>query len=199
MWNKGIPMLNKRIGFALCGSFCTLAAVVPQIGVLRSLGAEIVPIVSEMVWSTDTRFGTAASWQEAIRRESGCEDIIHDVRGAEPIGPKKLLDALVIAPCTGNTLGKLACGITDSAVTMAAKAHLRNERPVILALSTNDALAASAKNIGALLATKHYYFVPFAQDAAFGKPRSCVADFTLLAQTVQDALAGVQPQPIIFA
>lgn len=191
-------MNHKKIGFALCGSFCTLAAVIPQIGVLRSLGAEVVPIVSEMVYTTDTRFGTAAEFLAGIKEQSGAETVIHDIKGAEPIGPKKLLDALVIAPCTGNTLGKLAAGITDSAVTMAAKAHLRNERPVIVALSTNDALAASAKNIGALLGTKHYYFVPFREDAAFQKPRSCVADFSLIPQTVQDALVGVQSQPILF-
>lgn len=189
-------MLNKKIGFALCGSFCTLERVLPQMRVLRELGAEIYPIMSEIVYNTDTRFGTAEHFKSAVWEI--CErEIIHDIRGAEPIGPKALLDLLVIAPCTGNTLGKLASGVTDSSVTMAAKAHLRNERPTVIAVSTNDALAASAKNIGALMNGKHYFFVPFTEDAPYSKHRSCVADFSLLPQTVYDALSGKQSQPII--
>lgn len=190
-------MVNKRIGFALCGSFCTLSEVIPQIKALKVLGAEITPIMSEIVYSTDTRFGTAEHFIKEVTEICG-NDIIHTVAGAEPIGPKALLDLLVIAPCTGNTLGKLACGITDSAVTMAAKAHLRNERPVVLAVSSNDSLAASAKNIGALMNSRNYYFVPFSQDAPFSKFRSCVAKFELIPQTVSAAFSGTQLQPVFY-
>ena len=190
-------MVNKRIGFALCGSFCTLNEVLPQMEVLVSLGAEVTPIMSEIVYSTDTRFGTAEHFKAEVERITK-KPIIHTVAGAEPIGPKGLLDLLVIAPCTGNTLGKLACGITDSAVTMAAKAHLRNERPVVVAVSSNDSLAASAKNIGALMNSRNYYFVPFSQDAPFSKFRSCVAKFELIPQTVSAAFSETQLQPIFY-
>ena len=190
-------MQDKTVGFALCGSFCTLSRVLEEITALKSLGADVVPIMSEAVWSTDTRFGTAEHFKTEVERLTG-HGIIHDIKGAEPIGPKKLLDILVIAPCTGNTLAKLASGITDSSVTMAAKAHLRNERPVVIAVSTNDALATAAKNIGPLLSMRNCYFVPFAQDAPFSKTRSCVADFSLIPQTVSDALSGVQLQPMIL-
>ncbi len=190
-------MHNKTIGFALCGSFCTLQNVIPEMKALKDLGAEVVPIMSETVYSTDTRFGTAEHFKTQVKEICG-RDIIHNITGAEPIGPKELLDLLVIAPCTGNTLGKLANGITDSAVTLAAKAHLRNEKPVVIAVSSNDSLSASAKNIGALMNTKGYYFVPFSQDAPYSKHRSCVADFSLIPQTVYDAFGGKQIQPFIF-
>ncbi len=189
-------MLKYRLGFAVCGSFCTHKNVLPQLKILKSEGYEITPIFSETVYSTDTRFGKAEDFINAV--EEACEKkCIHTVKDAEPIGPKALLDALIIAPCTGNTLGKLANGITDSSVTMAAKAHLRNERPLIIAPSTNDALGASAKNIGALMNCKNIYFVPFKQDDPLFKHNSCIADFTLIPETIKLALEGKQIQPLI--
>lgn len=179
----------------MCGSFCTLKNA---IAALRELSAkyDLLPIMSDITYSTDTRFGTARSHIETV--ESICnKKVIHTVSEAEPIGPKKLTDVMVIAPCTGNTLAKLALGITDTSVTMAAKAHLRNNRPLVIALATNDALSGSAKNIGALLNLKNVYFVPFSQDDADGKPRSCIADTSLIEKTVEAALLGVQLQPII--
>lgn len=183
------------IGFAMSGSFCTFSRVFPVMEALREK-YDILPIFSEHVYTLDTRFGTA---EEHIQRaEAICGvPVIHTIAQAEPIGPKKLLDALVIAPCTGNTLAKLSCGIADTAVTMAAKSHLRNGRPVILAVSTNDALAAAAENIGRLLARKHYYFVPFRQDDAEKKPTSMVADFSQIPRTLELALQGRQVQPVL--
>ena len=157
----------------------------------------VIPIVSQTAASTDTRFGTASQLMEQLRQMTGREPIT-TIEGAEPIGPKALLDVLVIAPATGNTIAKLACGITDTAVTMAAKAHLRNGRPVVLALASNDALAAGAQNIGALLARKHYYFVPFGQDNAEKKPCSLVADFSQIPAAVVAALEGRQLQPLLL-
>lgn len=186
-----------RLGFAVCGSFCTHSAVPEQMQALIDLGFEITPILSETVYTTDTRFGKAEEFIKEI--EEICnKSIIHTISAAEPIGPKSLLDILVIAPCTGNTLGKLANGITDTSVTMAAKAHLRNERPLILAPSTNDALGASAKNIGTLMNCKNVYFVPFRQDMPNAKHNSCISDFTLIPKTVQAALDGKQLQPILL-
>lgn len=189
-------MGNKiTLGFALCGSFCTLNKAICQLELL-SKEYNILPIMSEITYSTDTRFGTAEHFRERV--ESACQrQIIHTVKDAEPIGPKALTDVLVIAPCTGNTLAKLAFGITDTSVTMAAKAHLRNGRPLIIALSTNDALSGSAKNIGALLNYKNVYFVPFSQDDPINKERSCIADMTLIGETIKCALDGKQLQPII--
>ena len=149
-----------KIGFAVCGSFCTHKSAIEQIKKLCNLGYDVTPIVSETVFSTDTRFGKAEDFINAIEEATG-KKCIHTIKDAEPIGPKALFDLLIIAPCTGNTLGKLANGITDTSVTMAAKAHLRNERPLLIAVSTNDALGASAKNIGALFNCKNIYFVPF--------------------------------------
>lgn len=188
--------MNKTIGFALCGSFCTLKRVIEEMKNLKSLNYNIIPIFSEIVYSTDTRFFNA---NELIKNvEEICENkVIHTIKEAEPIGPKSLLDLLIIAPCTGNTLGKLALGITDTSVTMAAKAHLRNEKPLLIAPSTNDALGASAKNIGLLHNTKNIYFVPYGQDAPDSKHSSCVADFTLIPKAVESALSGIQLQPII--
>ena len=190
-------MTGKTIGYALCGSFCTIEKALQQMESLKLGGAEIVPILSQTVFETDTRFFQSNEIKARVHNITA-NPILHTVREAEPIGPKKLLDLLVIAPCTGNTLAKLANGITDTAVTMAAKAHLRNGRPVLLAVSTNDGLSGSAANLGALLARRHFYFVPFGQDSAFKKPRSLVADFTKLPETVDAALRGEQLQPMLY-
>ena len=186
----------KTIGFAVCGSFCTFKSVFKEIENLVKAGYDIVPIMSENAYSFDTRFGEAAFWQDEFKRITK-KDIIHTIKDAEPIGPKKLLDALIIAPCTGNTLAKLSNGIADTSVTLAVKAHLRNARPVVIAVSTNDALANAGKNIGSLMNYKHTYFVPFRQDSFKNKPCSCVADFTLLEKTLENALNGTQIQPIL--
>lgn len=183
------------IGFAMCGSFCTFSQVFP---IMEQLAAvhEVIPIYSPAAYGTDTRFGSA---QDHIRRAASIcgRDPLHTIPQVEPIGPKKLLDALVIAPCTGNTLAKLAHGIADTSVTMAAKSHLRNGRPVLIAISTNDALAGAAENIGRLLVRKNYYFVPFRQDDAVGKPASMVADMTLLPAALDAAVEGRQLQPVL--
>lgn len=190
-------MTKQTIGFALCGSFCTFSVVVPIITQLKDDGYDILPIMSQTSYTTDTRFGTADSFIKQI--EQICQHpIIHTIHDAEPIGPKKLLDALIIEPCTGNTIGKLANGISDTPVTLAAKAHLRNNRPIVIAVSTNDALAGSAQNIGRLLSTKNYYFVPMKQDDPHNKPMSIVADFTKTRDTLQAALNRQQIQPILL-
>ena len=190
--------MNKiTAGYALCGSFCTMRRAVDELRTLLELGYDVVPIMSDTAYSTDTRFGTAESFIWEI--EDLCQHkIIHEIKTAEPIGPKKLLDVLVIAPCTGNTLAKLATGITDTAVTMAAKAHLRNQRPLVLAIATNDALSNSAKNIGTLLNAKNVYFVPMSQDDPLTKPASIIADFSKIPDAIQAALGGTQLQPIYF-
>ncbi len=184
-----------KIGFALCGSFCTYAQVFP---VMESLSKAytLIPIFSHTAYTTDSRFGSA---EAHIRRAADiCQtDPLHTIAQVEPIGPKKLLDALVIAPCTGNTLAKLAHSIADTPVTMAAKSHLRNGRPVVIAVSTNDALAGAAENIGILLGKRNYYFVPFGQDDPIHKPTSMVADFTKIPPTLEAALEGRQIQPMI--
>lgn len=186
------------IGFAVCGSFCTFKTVFEEIKKLKKSGYEILPIMSENSYTLDTRFGDASHWREQFREITG-NSIIHTLPQAEPIGPKKLLDALVIAPCTGNTLAKLSNGITDTAVTLAAKAHLRNGRPLLIAPSTNDALSNAGKNIGSLLNYKNIYFVPFSQDNSKGKPTSMVAEFSLLPEALEAALKGEQLQPVIEA
>lgn len=191
-------MKDKAIGTALCGSFCTLAQVFPVLEELADEGARLVPIMSEIVYRANTRFGTAQQHQDRLLGISGAESIIHTIEQAEPIGPKKLLDVLLIAPCTGNTLAKLAAGMTDTPVAMAAKAHLRNGRPLVIAIATNDGLAASAKNIGMLLNTKGVYFVPFGQDDCNGKPNSLIADFTKIPDTIRGAMAGRQIQPLLL-
>ncbi|MBQ6986538.1 MAG: dipicolinate synthase subunit B [Oscillibacter sp.] len=190
-------MRQERIGFALCGSFCTHEAVLRALQTLTEIYETVIPIVSEISAASDTRFGDAADFLERIRTLTG-RDALRTIPDVEPVGPKKLLDALVIAPATGNTIAKLAHGVTDSAVTMAAKAHLRNDRPVILAVSSNDGLSAGAKNIGELLVRKNYYFVPFGQDNASAKPTSLVADFSRLPETVDAALRGRQIQPLLL-
>lgn len=190
-------MKKKRIGFAMCGSYCTHEAAVMALKDLCEEYETVIPILSEKSAVTDTRFGTAEELIATVE-ELTEETVISSITAAEPIGPKKLLDVLVIAPCTGNTLGKLANGITDTAVTMAAKAHLRNDRPVVLAIATNDGLSASAQNIGILLARKNYYFVPFGQDDAIAKPCSLIADFSKISETVDAALNGRQVQPLLL-
>ena len=184
------------IGFAMCGSFCTFHQVFP---VMEELAKKyrLIPVFSPAAYSTDTRFGTA---QSHIRRAAEIcgADPLSTIAQVEPIGPKKLLDALVIAPCTGNTLAKLSHSIADTSVTMAAKSHLRNSRPVLVAVSTNDALAGAAENIGKLLSRKNYYFVPFGQDDSLGKPTSMVADFNKIPAALEAALSGEQLQPILL-
>ena len=188
---------DKTVGFAVCGSFCTHAKAMEALEQVKARFARVVPIVSEATADTDTRFGTAHDLMREMERI--CDRrVISDIKAAEPIGPQKLLDLLIIAPCTGNTLGKLAAGVTDTSVTMAAKAHLRNERPVLIAPSTNDGLAASAASIGALLPRKYIYFVPFGQDDFEKKPTSLVADFSQVADAASAALAGRQLQPILL-
>ncbi len=185
-----------RVGFALTGSYCTFREVIEQ---LKAVAAhpnwDVTPILSQNAYSTDTRFGKACDFREQIEQICNHE-IIHTIAQAEPIGPKKLLDVLIVAPCTGNTLGKLANGITDTSVTMAVKAHLRNARPVVLAVSTNDALANAGKNIGTLFNSKNIYFVPMRQDNAVGKPTSVVADFTQIIPAIEGALEARQVQPL---
>ena len=185
-----------EIGFAMCGSFCTFSQVFPVMEQLSRVH-RLTPIFSPAAYSTDSRFGTA---QEHIRRASEIcgQDPLYTLAQVEPIGPKKLLDALIISPCTGNTLAKLAHSIADTSVTMAAKSHLRNGRPILLAISTNDALAGAAENIGKLLARKHYYFVPFGQDDAAGKPTSMIADFSQIPTALEAALEGRQIQPLLL-
>lgn len=185
-----------NIGFAMCGSFCTYSQIFPIMELLAR-DYQVTPIFSNASASIDSRFGTA---QEHIRTASEiCGTTpLQSIYEVEPIGPKKLFDALIIAPCTGNTLAKLAHSIADTPVTMAAKSHLRNGRPLIVAVSTNDGLAGAAENIGRLLVRKNYYFVPFGQDDANGKPTSLVADFALIPKTLEGALEGRQIQPILL-
>lgn len=190
-------MKSVRVGFAFCGSFCTYDKAIAALERVKADFQDITPIVSERGASLDTRFGNAHDFLREIERI--CDKrVIATIQAAEPIGPKGLLDVLVIAPCTGNTLAKLAAGIADTAVTMAAKAHLRNGRPVVLAVSTNDGLAGAAKNIGALMARKHIYFVPFRQDDPEGKPTSLVADMTQVTAAIAAALEGRQLQPVLL-
>jgi len=185
-----------RLGFALCGSFCTHAAVLREMKVLCDT-YDVFPILSSVSVVTDTRFGPAVELIRALEEMTG-NSVIHTVEQAEPIGPKALLDVLVVAPCTGNTAAKLAHGITDGPVTMAVKAHLRNGRPVVIAIASNDGLSAGAKNLGELLNRKNYFFVPFGQDDAEGKPCSLMADFGRIGETVEAALAGKQVQPVLL-
>lgn len=184
------------IGFAMCGSYCTHRRSIEQLERLVAIDS-IQPIMSENVYSVDTHFGTAEALREKVRALCGRE-IIHTVVEAEPLGPKTPLDSLIICPCTGNTLAKIALGITDTSVTMAAKAHLRCDRPLIIALASNDALSANLKNIGTLLSRKNVYFVPMAQDDPVKKPHSLVADFSLLIPTYESAIKGKQYQKIFI-
>jgi dipicolinate synthase subunit B len=192
-------MKGKRIGFALTASYCTFAAVMPELLRLREGGAEIVPIMSETAAHTDTRFGRAQMWRSQVLAASGAPEIIDTITAAEPIGPGKLLDLVIVAPCTGNTLAKIAGGITDSSVTMAVKAHLRNLRPVLIAISTNDGLGQNAINLARLQSTKHIFLVPYGQDNPEVKPNSLVAAMELIPKAAEMALAGVQLQPVLVA
>ena len=184
------------IGFALCGSFCTYEQVFPAMEALAQKHT-VIPILSYSSGSVDSRFGTADDHLQRAREICG-RSPLQTIEGVEPIGPRKMLDALIIAPCTGNTISKLAHSIADTPVTMAAKSQLRNGRPVIVAVSTNDALAGAAENIGKLLARKHYYFVPFGQDDPGKKPASMVADISKIPETLEAALHGEQIQPVIL-
>ncbi|MGN1107319.1 MAG: dipicolinate synthase subunit B [Huintestinicola sp.] len=187
---------GKKIGIAMCGSFCTFSKAFEQMIKLKAAGAELTPIMSYHASTLDTRFGTAE--ENIMTAESICgRGVINTIPLAEPIGPKRMFDLLIVCPCTGNTLAKLAIGITDNPVTMAVKSHLRNGRPVLIAVSTNDALSASAKNIGTLLNTKNIYFVPFKQDDFIKKPRSAVADFSQIPAAAIAAIEGRQIQPIL--
>ena len=188
---------GKNIGFAMTGSFCTFAKVFEELENLQKTGANLIPIMSQNARSIDTRFGKAQDFIERLESITG-NKLIQTIAEAEPIGPKKLLDALIVAPCTGNTLAKLANGITDTTVTMAAKSTIRNRRPVVLAVSTNDGLGGSAKNIGMLLNMKQIYFVPFRQDDPVHKSNSLVADMSKIEESVQMALDGGQLQPILL-
>ena len=185
-----------NIGFAMCGSFCTYSKVFPIMELL-SRDYQVTPIFSDAAYTIDSRFGSAKENIETACEICGTQPL-HTIAQVEPVGPKKMFDVLVIAPCTGNTLAKLSHSIADGPVTMAAKSHLRNGRPVLVAVSTNDALAGAAENIGRLLARKHYYFVPFGQDDCCGKPSSMVADFSLIPQALEAALEGRQIQPILL-
>ena len=189
-------MSKLKLGVALCGSYCTYEEVFAEIERLCS-EYDVTPIMSENSSVTDSRFGTAKGFAQRIEELSGKKPIC-SIAAAEPIGPKKLLDVLLVMPCTGNTLAKIAAGITDTAVTMAVKAHLRNEKPVVLAIATNDGLAGNAANIGALLNRRNIYFVPFRQDDPTKKPRSIIADFSLAEAAVEMAAEGEQIQPIIM-
>ncbi|RNB77376.1 dipicolinate synthase subunit B [Brevibacillus panacihumi] len=188
---------GKTIGFGLSGSHCTFEETMPQIQRFVDEGARVIPIVSNTVMTTDTRFGTSQSWQQQIKEITG-EELISTIPQAEPLGPSKLLDVMLIAPCTGSTTSRLANAITDSPVLMAAKATMRNLRPLVVAISTNDGLGLNAANIAKLLAAKNIYFVPFGQDAPDKKPNSLVARMDLLVETCIAAMEGRQLQPLLI-
>ena len=186
-----------KVGIAITGSFCTFDTILIEIKRLVDEGADVYPIVSFNVDNFDTRFGTAKEWKDRIEEATG-KEIISTIQGAESIGPKAYLDIVVVAPCTGNTLAKLANAITDTPVSMAWKAHLRNNKPVVLGISTNDGLGANAKNIGLLLNMKNVYFVPFGQDDPIKKYNSLIADYTMIVPTIEKALKGQQIQPLLI-
>lgn len=187
---------NKKIGVAITGSFCTIQDAIIEFERLVFLGADITPILSNSVATINSRFGRAEDLKKRIELITG-KECIETIAEAEPLGPKKALDIVLVAPCTGNTLGKIANGITDTSVTMCVKAHLRNQKPVVMAIATNDGLAASAKNLGVLLNTKNIYFVPFGQDDSENKPTSLVARFGLIVPAIEYALDGKQIEPIL--
>lgn len=188
---------NIKIGFALTGSFCTFKKAIPKMKELIKKGADILPIMSYNSYKLDTKFGKAVEFIKEIEIITG-KKIIHTIQDAEPIGPKKLTDVMVIAPCSGNTMAKLALDIIDTPVTMAAKSHLRNDRPLVIAPSTNNGLSGNAENIGKLLNRKNYYFVPFRQDNPITKPRSIVFEEEHLIKTIEYALEGTQISPILL-
>ena len=190
-------MNSVKVGYALTGSFCTFEKTLIEMKKLKETGYDIIPIMSFNAYSLDTRFGKAEDFRREIEQICGRE-IIATITSAEPIGPKSLTDIMVVLPCTGNTLAKLANGIYDTPVTLAVKSHLRNQRPVVIGVSSNDSLTGAAKNIGTLLNNKHYYFIPMRQDDPDKKPFSVVCDFTKLKDTVEAALYGKQLQPILI-
>lgn len=190
-------MKALKIGFALCGSFCTFSKSIEQLQRLLDTGYSILPIMSFNAYNIDTRFGKASDFVEQIENMCG-NKIINSISAAEPIGPKKLVDILLISPCTGNTLAKICNAITDTPVTMATKSHLRVGRPVLISLATNDALGATAQNIGKLLNTKNIYFVPMKQDDPKNKPNSLVANFELIPNSLEYAINQQQIQPVFY-
>lgn len=189
-------MRELTVVAAMCGSFCTFEQVLPQWERLAGEGVWLRPVMSRAAAGTDTRFGRADDWKTRLE-QAGIAPVITTVAQAEPLGPQDMADAMVIAPCTGNTLAKLAAGVVDGPVTMAAKSMLRVNKPVVVAFSTNDGLAAAAQNIGRLLNTRNFYFVPFGQDDPLRKPHSLQADFSLLEETLRQALRGRQLQPLL--
>ncbi len=191
-----MTLSGKNIGFAVTGSFCTISEAIIELERLAFLGVEVYPILSTAVGTTNTRFGRADDFRRRIEMVTG-KDCIDTITDAEPIGPKKMLDLIVVVPCTGNTLSKIANGITDTPVTMAVKASLRNQKPVVLAIATNDGLGANGKNIGTLLNTKNVFFVPFGQDDPEKKNNSLIARFGLIVPTIELALEGKQIQPVL--
>jgi dipicolinate synthase subunit B len=191
-----MDLKDAKIGFAFTGSFCTFAKVMAELEKLVSTGADVTPVISFSVDSFDTKFGTAAEWKTRIEAVTG-KNVIRTITDAEPIGPKALFDILVVAPCTGNTLGKLANGITDTPVTMACKAHLRNGRPLLLAPSTNDGLGINARNIGFLQNCKNVFFVPYQQDDPCKKRNSLMSRFDMIIPAIESALDGKQLQPVL--
>lgn len=188
---------GKKIGFVLTGSFCTFSKVIPKMKELVKQKAEVIPIMSFNSYQLDTKFGKAKDFIEEIESITG-KEIIHTIQGAEPIGPKGMTDIMIIAPCSGNTMAKLACDIIDTPATMAAKSHLRNNRPLVIAPSTNNGLGGNAENIGKLLNRKNYYFVPFRQDNPITKPRSIVFDAEYMIKTIEEALEEKQISPILL-
>ncbi len=188
---------DLKIGFILTGSFCTFNKVIPVIKELKEMGADILPIMSYNAYNLDTKFGKASDFINEIELITE-KKTIHTIQGAEPIGPKGLTDIMIIAPCTGNTIAKLANDIIDTPATMAAKSHLRNNKPLVIAISTNNGLSGNAENIGKLLNRKNYYFVPFKQDNPITKPRSLVFDFSYIPKTIEYALKGEQISPILL-
>ena len=188
---------KKTVGIAVTGSFCTFSKVFPQVKALVDEGAKVIPIMSEISYSTDTRFGTAAENIRFLEETTG-EKVIGKIQDAEPIGPKKILDVLIVAPCTGNTIAKMANGIADSSVTLAVKSHLRNKRPIVVAISTNDGLGNNAKNIGVISNMKNVFLVPFSQDDCKEKENSLVADMNLIVPATEAALDFKQLQPVLI-
>ncbi|NLF35238.1 MAG: dipicolinate synthase subunit B [Clostridiales bacterium] len=186
-----------RVGYAFCGSFCTFDKAMTALEKVKARYGDVYPIVSETTAATDTRFGAAHDFMREMERICG-RRVISSITAAEPIGPKKLLDVMVVAPCTGSTLAKLATGVSDGVVPLAVKAHLRNGGPVVIAVSTNDGLAASAHNISTLLNRKNCYFVPFRQDAPEEKPTSLLAEFKLIPEAIEAAMGGRQLQPVLL-
>ena len=193
-----MELYGKKIGFVLTGSFCTFKKTIPKMKeLIEKEGADIIPIMSYNSYNLDTKFGKAEDFIKEIENIAG-KEIIHTIQGAEPIGPKKMTDIMVVAPCSGNTMAKLALDIIDTPAVMACKSHLRNDRPLVIAPSTNNGLSGNAENIGKLLNRRNYYFVPFRQDNPITKPRSIVFDEDYLIKTIKLALDGEQISPILL-